>query len=59
VEKVLVEKDGEEIAQIYGISFYNREIKTRANLKERGLTRYKIIFQNSEIKIAAGNIFRI
>ena len=28
VETVLIEKDGEEIAQIYGISFHKREIKT-------------------------------
>jgi DNA repair exonuclease SbcCD nuclease subunit len=33
VEKVSVEKDGEEIAQIYGISFHNREIKTNLSNK--------------------------
>jgi len=33
VEKVSVEKDGEEIAQIYGISFHNREIKTNLTYK--------------------------
>lgn len=33
VEKVLVEKDGEEMAQIYGISFHNREIKTNLTNK--------------------------
>ena len=33
VEKVSVEKDGEEIAQIYGISFHNREIKTNLTNK--------------------------
>jgi len=33
VEKVAVEKDGEEIAQIYGISFHTREIKTNLTYK--------------------------
>lgn len=33
VEKVSVEKDGEEIAQICGISFHNREIKTNLTYK--------------------------
>lgn len=28
VEKLIIEKDGKEIAQIYGISFHKREIKT-------------------------------
>ena len=33
VEEVSVEKDGKEIAQIYGISFHNREIKTNLTNK--------------------------
>ncbi|MCK4398223.1 MAG: DNA repair exonuclease [Methanophagales archaeon] len=33
VERVPVEKDGEEIAQIYGISFHTREIKTNLTYK--------------------------
>ncbi len=33
MEKVSIEKDGEEIAQLYGISFHNREINTNLTNK--------------------------
>ncbi len=41
VEKVSVEKDGEEIAQIYGISFHNREIKTNLTNKYPNISQSK------------------
>lgn len=41
VEKVSVEKDGEEIAQIYGISFHTREIKTNLTYKFPKISKSK------------------
>jgi len=41
VEKVSVEKDGEEIAQLYGISFHNREIKTNLTYKFPKISKSK------------------
>ena len=41
VEKLLVEKDGDEIAQIYGVSFHKREIKTNITNKFHKISKSK------------------
>ncbi|MEA2074378.1 MAG: DNA repair exonuclease [Euryarchaeota archaeon] len=41
VEKVSVEKNGKKVAQIYGISFHNREIKTNLTYKFPKISKSK------------------